>query len=203
MTDNYTRIVQDNLARLYQDLPQGLGLNIGGVRQGDEFVFNAFGRECVLGPEKITLGGKEAEPVLGILISLYALSAHSDACIRRPFKAFKEFPDSMPYTGAFVTHTEQALVPHVEGIRSSLEKIADLLEGEISPKGGSGDFSFSVQPLPKISLYYIFYEADEDFPASAVCLYSSNARLFLPVDGLADLGEYTSKEIISIAGKNT
>jgi len=42
---------------------------------------------------------------------------------------------------------------------------------------------------------YIFYEPDDDFAASVICLYSNNALLFLPVDGLADVGEYCSKKI--------
>jgi hypothetical protein len=55
-----------------------------------------------------------------------------------------------------------------------------------------------VRPFPKIKLYYIFYRADEDFSASATCLFSNNALSFLPVDALADTGEYTSKKIIEL-----
>jgi hypothetical protein len=52
--------------------------------------------------------------------------------------------------------------------------------------------------LPKIALCYIFYEADDDFPASVTCLYSNNANQFMSVDGLADVGEYTSRKIINL-----
>lgn len=151
-------------------------------------------------PDGIRLGGKAADGVVGILVSLYALNAHPDPCVIRPFKAFKEFPDSMPYAGAFVTHAEQVLAPHAERIRASTDTILATLDGEASPEGAGGDFSFMVFALPKIALCYIFYQADEDFPASATCLYSSNARRFLPVDGLADAGEYTSRKLIAIAG---
>ncbi|MCP3931807.1 MAG: DUF3786 domain-containing protein, partial [Bacteroidetes bacterium] len=106
--------------------------------------------------------------------------------------------DSMPYVGAFATHTEQLLVPHVDQIKNSVRKITETLKGEEAPAGTGGDFSFIVYPLPKIALCYIFYEADEDFPASVTCLYSNNAQLFLPVDGLADVGEYCSKIIIEL-----
>jgi hypothetical protein len=62
----------------------------------------------------------------------------------------------------------------------------------------SGDIAFRVMPLPKIALCYIFYEADEDFPASATCLFSANANDFMPMDGLADTGEYTSRKILQL-----
>ncbi|MGD8834917.1 MAG: DUF3786 domain-containing protein [Desulfobacteraceae bacterium] len=44
----------------------------------------------------------------------------------------------------------------------------------------------------------MFYEADEDFPASVTCLYSHNANRFMPMDGLADVGEYTSRAVLEI-----
>ncbi len=198
MTDNYMKLVENNLAKLYQDLPDTLETNMGAAREGDRFSFKAFGQMCEISPEQILLGGEAVAPILGILVSLYALNAVPDACILEPFKAFKEIPDSMPYTGAFVTHTEQVLVPHVEKIKAAMPAIVDTLDGEISPKGAGGDFSMLVRPLPKVALCYIFYEPDEDFPASATCLYSNNAGVFIPVDGLADVGEYTSKKIISL-----
>lgn len=198
MTDNYTKIVKANLDKLYGNLPQDLSENLPGRQEGDGFVFDAFGEKCMIDPKGITLGDQEHSPVFGILISLYALNACPDICVSQPFKAFKEFPDSMPYAGAFTTHTEQLLVPHVAKIKSSVHIITETLRGEGSPAGTGGDFSFVVYPLPKIALCYIFYEADEDFPASVTCLYSNNALLFLPIDGLADVGEYCSKTILKL-----
>jgi len=49
--------------------------------------------------------------------------------------------------------------------------ITKTLKGEKAPAGTGRDFSFIVYPLPKIALCYIFYEADDDFPASVTCLY--------------------------------
>ena len=72
------------------------------------------------------------------------------------------------------------------------------MKGEDTPAETAGDFAFVVYPLPKVALCYIFYEADEDFPASVTCLYNNNADRFMPLDGLADVGEYTSKKIINL-----
>jgi hypothetical protein len=199
MTDNYTSIVRNNLDTLYADIPPDLAQTLPGEQEGDTFRFTAFGQKCTISPDTILLGDTVQNPVFGILISLYALNARPDTCIPEPFKAFKEFPDSLPYAGAFMTHTEQLLVPHVPGIKASSHKIMGALDGQAAPEDSPGDFSFVVYPLPKIALCYIFYEADEDFPASVTCLFSSNARLFLPVDGLADVGEYCSKTIIQLA----
>jgi hypothetical protein len=199
MIDNYAKIVQSNLDRLYNDLPQGLARNLPGEQaDGGRFIFDAFGEKCVIEPNRITLGKEAYSSIFGILISLYALNACSDNCVPFPFKAFKEFPDSMPYAGAFTTHTEQILVPHVGKIKQAVSKITKTLKGERAPSETGGDCSFIVYPLPKIALNYIFYDADDDFPASVTCLFSNNANQFMPIDGLGDVGEYTSRKILKI-----
>jgi hypothetical protein len=200
MTDNYAKIVQENLNRLYGNLPKDLAKNLPGEQDEERFIFDAFGEKCVIQPNGITLGEVKHSSVFGILITLYALNANSEICIPSPFKSFKEFSNSMPYVGAFTTHTEHLLVPHVVKIKKSVPIITKTLKGEDAPSEAGGDFSFVVYPLPKIALCYIFYEADEDFPASVTCLYSNNANQFMPIDGLADVGEYTSRKIITLIG---
>lgn len=198
MTDNYQTIVNDNLKRLYADMPVDLDNRLPAVRHDSYFVFKAFGQECVIAPDGITLDGGAAASILGILLSLYALNATTDASVLEPLRAFKEFPNSAPYVGAFASHTEQILVPAVPKIKQHLERIGDRLFGQESPAGIGGDFAIVVRPLPKIHLCYIFYEADADFPPSVTCLFSNNANRFMPMDGLADVGEYTSKAILDL-----
>ena len=198
MSNNYAKIVQDNLNKLYQNLPADLANVLPAQQNEDSFLFEAFGDTCEIRSDGIFLGEVQQTGVIGILISLYALNAKLDPCLVEPLKAFKDLPNSMPYAGAFVTHTQQILVPYVEKIRVSTPRIMETLNGCKSPSNVGGDFSFMVYPLPKVALCYIFYEADEDFPASVTCLYSNNAVSLLPIDALADVGEYTSKKILTV-----
>lgn len=198
MSSNYAKIVQDNLKKLYENLPSDLVGALPARQNGDSFLFEAFGDTCEIRSDGIFLGEVQQTGVIGILIALYALNAGLETCLVDPLKAFKDLPNSMPYAGAFVTHTQQILVPYVEKIQTSTDRIIEVLNGCKAPVGTGGDFSFMVYPLPKIALCYIFYEADEDFPASVTCLYSNNAISFLPIDALADVGEYTSKKILDI-----
>ena len=198
MADNYTQIIENNLSALYNNLPEKLAEFLPGKQNENLFEFMAFGEKCQISPKGIMLGNEKQTGAPGIIISLYALHAGSHAVILKPLKAFKEFPDTMPYVGAFTSHTEQILIPHVRQIETAQKKIIKYLQGTETCAAESGDFSFFVTPLPKITLCYIFYNADEDFPPSATCLYSNNASLFLPPDALADVGEYTSKKIIEL-----
>jgi len=69
MTDNYLKIVRDNLKKLYSDLPPTLDKDLPGSKTGDCFEFEAFGRECQIRPSGIILDGKEQNSILGILIT--------------------------------------------------------------------------------------------------------------------------------------
>ena len=196
--DNYAKLITDNLNRLRDRSIEDLARSLPADIEEDRVAFDAFGHKCHLSSQGIFLDEKPETGVVGILISLYALHAGPQPPILEPFKAFKEFPDSMPYAGAFVSHTENILVPHVARIESAGPRIFKNLDGRKNDTAASGDFSFVVRPLPKIYLCYIFYHADEDFPASVTCLYSNNADQFMPIDGLADVGEYTSRRILEL-----
>ncbi len=198
MNDNYAGIVSDNHKRLFDAFPLPLELHLPSELNGKEYVFRAFGQTCRITEDGFFLDNDRQTGVVGILISLYALNAKIDPCILEPFKAYKEFPGTMPYVGAFATHTENILIPHVSALKANQMLVAEKLNGFVPEKPVSGDFSFVVYPLPKLALCYIFYEADDDFPASVTCLYSSNASSFMPNDALADVGEYTSKAMIRI-----
>ena len=196
----YVKLAKDNLDRLYGNLPRDLEDRLPGEKKGRVYSFTAFGRSCSFSPAGITLGGVEPPGVIAILLSLYALNAATEIPLLEPLRAFKEFSGSAPYVGAFASHTEQILVPAVPKIKTKIDLMLEALSGQAAPASVSGDFAFVVRPLPKIFLCYIFYEADNDFPPSVTCLYSNNANRFMPLDGLADVGEYTSKTILELVG---
>lgn len=198
MKSNYARIIEQNLTRLFsRDLDERSHAMAARLVEG-EIVFDAFGGRCRIGANGIAVNGRAETGPMGIILSLYALNAVPDPIVLQPFKAFKEFPNSAPYVGAFAGHTEQILVPAVERIGKHRRRILEAMAGESAPAQVGGDSAMVVRALPKIALCYIFYDADEDFPASVTCLYSHNANLFMPMDGLADVGEYTSRKILEI-----
>ena len=200
MASNYEKIIRQNLTRIYQNLSENLGKSLPAIKKDYLFYFRAFGEDCCLGPEGITLSGKPDEGPKGLLISLYANHTKPDPIQIEPFQSFKDLPGSMPYHGAFILNSERILVPHVLSIKENQQIILDAFHSVTAPEGIAGDFSFVLYPLPKIALCYIFYLPDEEFPASATCLLSANALSFMPLDGLADVAEYTSKTILTLLG---
>ncbi len=199
MTGNYEKLLRENLRSFYQRSEPVITPPDGARTDGEAILFRAFGQECCVTPEGIALSDRRVTGPVGVLISLYLLHANEEPLHIMPLKGFKDFPGSMPYHGAFHANTETILVPHVMTIRQQEERIREAFQGQDSPAGMGGDFSLLLFPLPKIALCYIFYLPDEDFPASATCLFSANAEAMLPLDGLADTAEYTSKQMITLS----
>lgn len=198
MTSNYTTIIKDNLTQLFtMDLDER-ATALPAQRDGDALIFKAFGAQCRLTADALTLDAQIEEGPKGIITSLYALHAASETALMEPFQSFKEIPNSAPYVGAFTNRTEQALIPAVERLYKDRQAVYAALDGADASGSVSGDFAFVVWPLPKIALCYMCYLPDDDFPAGVTCLYSKNAHIYLPTDALADVGEYTSKTILAL-----
>lgn len=197
MRSNYERLILENLGRVYGN-PENMERLLPALRRGNQFLFRAFGEDCRMDPEGVTFSERPDTGPRALLVSLYAAHARPDPVRLVPFQAFKDLPGSMPYHGAFTMNSERVLAPHVSRIREKANLIRKAFDGQRDFQGEAGDFSLLLYPLPKIGLCCIFYMADEEFPPSATCLFSANAISFMPLDGLADVAEYTAREMIRL-----
>jgi len=162
------------------------------------FRFQAFGEPCEVRRDEIILGGEPLRGAEGILIAIYASLVTTEPVQLQPLKAFRQFPGGMGYQPAFAMNAERILIPHVESIHERKEALIARFSGNANKDVKRYDFSFTLYPLPKIPLYYLFNLPNEEFPATVTCLFSPNADRFLPVEGVADTAEYTAKKIIQL-----
>lgn len=203
METQYARLIRENLGRFFDKGCAGAEARLGASLEGDTWRLRAFGKDCLVSRDGVTLGGASCEDPRGLIVSLYALHAGEGEKVLRPFRAFKDLPGSMPYQGAFHANTERLLIPHVPALLARDAPLMEAFSGGPLEEAHRADGGFLLQPLPKIALAYLFYLPDEDFPASVTCLFSQNARDFLPLDALADVGEYTSRALMALLGPPT
>jgi hypothetical protein len=200
MGQNYLPIRNDYLQKAWARSPAVLSACLPAELGEAGLRFQAFGETCLLTASEITLAGGAANGPEGLLIALYASVVPDRPVQLDSLKSFKELPNSMPYQGAFAANAEQILVPQVPAIHRQRERLAAVFSGRINLDPSSGDFSLTLYPLPRVPLYYIFHLPDEEFPASVTCLFAANALDFLPLDGLADVAEYTGKKMMALLG---
>lgn len=201
MPENFFEIQKEYLQKIWLRPSEELEKVLPAQRLGNYFRFRAFGEPCELYPDEIILGGQRLFSPEGILIAMYASQVTDEPLQLHPLKSFKELPHSMPYQGAFSVNAEKILQPYVSAIQKRQSDLAALFSGTLNTHSPSGDFSFTLYPLPRIALYYIFYLPDEEFSASVNCLFPANAPSFMPVAGLADVAEYTARKIIELVRK--
>jgi hypothetical protein len=202
MGQNYLPIRNDYLQQAWARSPAVLSACLPAELTDAGLSFQAFGEECLLTGGEITLAGAAATGPEGLLIALYASMVPDRPVQLDSLKSFKELPNSLPYQAAFAANAEQILVPQVPAIHRQQERLVQVFSGQTNHDPPSGDFSFTLYPLPRVPLYYIFHLPDEEFPAAVTCLFAANAPDFMPLDGLADVAEYTGKRIISlVAGR--
>lgn len=197
MAQTYLEIRNEYLRKAWARGGRELAESIPARLEDGCLKFSAFGEPCELGEKDVRLSGQSAEGAEGLLIAMYASAVPAKPVELHPLKSFKELPDSMPYQGAFTAHSERVLVPHVESIRSRQDGILARFSGHVNLDAPSGDFSLTLYPLPRIPLYYVFHLPDEEFPAGVSCLFASDALDFMPLDGLADVAEYTARRIVA------
>ena len=196
----YLSIRNEYLARAWARGPEVLAACLPARLDEGRLLFRAFGEDCVLTEDDITLAGRSAGGPEGLLIALYASVAPHREVAFHPLKSFKELPGSMPYQAAFAANAEKVLVPVVDKIHDLRERLIQAFSGHHNRDAVSGDFSFTLLPLPKIPLYYVFHLPDEEFPAAVTCLFAGTVESFMPLDGLADVAEYTARKILALMG---
>ena len=198
MSQNYLDIQKEYLEKVWSRKLEELEVALPARHEGKGFHFQAFGEPCELYPHEIILGGERLIGPEGILIALYAGRVPEEKMVLRPLKAFIQFPGSMGYQGAFKVNAEKILHSYVPRIYRHQGDLIARFSGHPNPDAPRCDFSFTLYPLPRVALYYIFNLPDDEFPARVTCLFPSNATAFLPVAGLADVAEYTTRKIIEL-----
>ena len=79
-------------------------------------------------------------------------------------------------------------------LKSAITKLGGLYE-----KISSGNHSWLISPLPKIPIKIIFYEADEEFPASIQIMFDKTAIRFMDFECLAFLCGCLVNALIEVA----
>jgi hypothetical protein len=198
MSEKILQIQKDYLKKAWARPIQELEKTIPARYEGNAFHFQAFGEPCEIRRDEIILGGEPLHGAEGILIAIYVSFVTDESVHLTPLKAFRQFTGGMGYQAAFTMNAEKILIPYVESIQKRREELIARFSGNPNKDVKRYDFSFSLHPLPKVPLYYLFNLPDEEFSASVTCLFSSNADRFLPVETLADTAEYTAKRIIQL-----
>ncbi len=204
----FEKTYRDYLARVNTIPPAALdaAASILGIRRsgsGNGIIIPFFQKQYHLTPEGIFgEDGRTALFSVSVVLCRYVL-----LCPRQPVQengewvSYRDFPDAAPFAGAFNSNTEQAIARHFTGRLATLETASQCLGGRDPGDSLSYDLAAVVPALPRIPLYLLFNDADDEFPAQSRILFERRAEAYLDMECLAILGWLLSDYLMQACGK--
>lgn len=108
--------------------------------------------------------------------------------------SFSELPDGKFYQQAFQGYTGGELT---RAFGDELESFIQAAENLGGKREHLGDVSYSFQALPRLPVLIVYWQGDEDFPASMQILFDASAPHHLPTDVCAILGSMLARRLLS------
>ncbi|MCU0598617.1 MAG: DUF3786 domain-containing protein [Desulfobacterales bacterium] len=198
--------------KVYRDyLDQVSGLNLAGKAEllgisieEDGIRVPVFRREYHVTPAGIMDADKN-QPLhaISVLLCRYLiLCPEREPANGREWVSYKDFMNATPFVSGFVNNTEKAIAKHFSGKLIALEDACLKLGGIQVSDGLSYDLSIQVSCLPKIPLYLLFNDADDEFPAECRVLFERRAEQYLDMECLAISGWLLTDYLMQISGKD-
>lgn len=196
--DNYEKV-----ARQWADELAGRDLSDSAARMG--LGWDGSGLEIpVLGrPFRVSAHGVEAaggegdEPdfMVKIIASCYVLQAGAGE-LSGVWTSYRELPGGAFFNSFLEANVETRLAQVFDRALPALDSCAHALGGEPHEGLGTGDRCYRFPALPSVPVLLIFWDGDEEFPASARILFDESASAFLDMECLAALGYMVALRLI-------
>jgi hypothetical protein len=189
--------LQELRLRLEGIEPAILAERTGSDLDGAEFRLHLWGKPVCLALSGFTaLDAATRQPLRPDqqLLLLYYFTSADGTVETGQWISFADLPGGRFYNQAFQGYTGHELVKAFDSDRVAFERAASSLDGRPYPLG---DAAFIFHALPRVALLAIFWQGDEDFPASFQILFDSSASHYLPTDACAILGSSLTHRLIA------
>lgn len=196
----FEEIFQDYLARVAQlDLAEKQDLL--GIRVESQTIAIPFFNDiCKVTPRNIMdhTGARPPHSVCVILCQ-YLLLSPDQPDEDRHLVTYRDFRDAAPYVQGFDNTARKPVSRAFAGRIAELEAGCRHLGGTPCDIGISCDLSYVFKALPRVRIYLIFNDEDEDFPADCSLLFEKQAAQYLDMECLAMIGMVLAERL---AGKD-
>ncbi|MFP3866565.1 MAG: DUF3786 domain-containing protein [Desulfobacteraceae bacterium] len=122
-----------------------------------------------------------------IVLAYYVLHGGT-AELSGQWVSYREFKGAAFFMTTYQDLVERPIAESFCHRLDALETCSQLLGGQKLSELATGDLCYRYPALPNLPLALIFYDADEELPASATVLYDQHSTFFLDLECLAVLG---------------
>ncbi|UCF08321.1 MAG: DUF3786 domain-containing protein [Thermoplasmata archaeon] len=160
-----------------------------------EFTITFFSQDYRIQLEKRVVldpDGKEARPLIAVLLIHY-LAYAKDVIPKGKLITFRELEGGDVYYDAF---TRRAIIPITRTFGQTVESLKEAAKSIQAEEAGHGDFSLKIMVLPKIPVWVIVWEGDDEVPASSNMLFDATIKELLPTEDVAVIGGFVASMLI-------
>ena len=174
-------------------------LHLGARDAGEQVALDVLGRTCLIGPDGVAAeDGGPLDFTIRICVAYYILHGGAGS-LSGDWVAYRDFKDGAFFHAAFSQIVETKIALDFTHRMGLLQKAAEKLNGAPWADDLGGDVRYLFPVLPRVPLGLVFYDADEDFPASARVLFDAAAPHFLDMECLAVSGLILADQLAAAA----
>jgi hypothetical protein len=157
-------------------------------------LFNARYRIAV--PDlTITATDKKVISLVTKIILLHYLIKADGRPLSNQLVPYKEIPGGMLYAGVFA---KRAVDPLISVFSQSPDRFLDAGLRMGGRKSEYGDISFVLPALPRVSMAYILWKGDGEFPAAVHLLFDRAVEGYLALEDIVVLSEMATTRLIAL-----
>lgn len=164
--------------------------NLGVKTDGDGVLIPFFGILHRVSPAGIVdPSGEKPNHAICVVLSKYLIMCPNNAPDEDEWAAYQDFKDATPFAEAYRKNVEQALAISFGGKLDELKQACKILNGGV-PKGINLPYDLAMWfvPLPRVPLFLLFNDGDDEFSTQCKVLFEKRAEKFLDMECLAMLG---------------
>ncbi len=196
----FEKIYRDYLSQVaLLDLNQCAGI-LGASLSGAGVMIPFLGKRFWVTSDGISdeHGGRPVHAVNVVLCNYLILCPPSSPGNGTEWVSYKDFKDAAPFVGGFVNNTEKPIARNFSGRIDALRLACESLGGCSLSDPLTYDLAMRVEALPRVPLFMLFNDADEEFPAQCRVLFERRASVYLDMECLAIIGWLFSDYLMQV-----
>ncbi len=142
---------------------------------------------------EITSPGRQPISLVTRIILLHYLIRADGSEPKGDLIPYKEIPGGMMYAGVFNKRATDPLIKAFGQAPGRFLEAGKAMGGEATD---FGDASFSLKVLPRVSITFVLWRGDEEFPPSIQVLFDRSIDRYLSLEDVVVLGEMTSRRLV-------
>ena len=185
---NYDKVLDDLLVSLKETGASANAAFLGGAVRGDKAYVPLFGMEWRVEDDGFYRDGRRLDTIGSILAARYLLQGGNGRAagqLTGSWLPYRDLKDGAQFASYIKAHLEEPIAREFSGRRDVLAGRLEAIAAKPYSAGLRADLVLVVEPLPRVPILCLFWDRDDEFPASFQFLFDASAQTYLDLECLA------------------